>query len=64
MLILNRKVNETIVIGDNEIRVTVCGIQNGSVRLGIDAPNEILINREEVFDRIQSEVEMKGAVQP
>lgn len=54
MLILTRNLNETIVIGD-EITVTVLGIKGNQVRLGINAPKEVSVHREEVYQRIQQE---------
>lgn len=52
MLILSRKKNECIVIGDG-IRVMVAEIRGDKVRLGIEAPKDILVHRREVFDAIQ-----------
>lgn len=58
MLILTRKVEEAIYIGNNaEIKVRVLGVQGGYVRLGIDAPREISVHREEIYLRIQEEKE-------
>jgi carbon storage regulator len=54
MLVLTRKLGESITIGD-EIRVTVLGIQRKQVRLGIEAPREIVVHREEVYKEIQEE---------
>jgi len=51
MLVLTRKEGEGIVIGD-DIRVYVVEMKNGSIRLGIDAPKERTIYRQEVYDRI------------
>ncbi len=51
MLILTRKTGETITIGDN-IQIQVLSIKGGQVRIGIDAPREVLVNREEVFERL------------
>lgn len=50
MLILTRKTNESVIISDN-IRITVLGIQNGIVRLGLTAPNDVKIFREELLTR-------------
>lgn len=54
MLVLTRKVKESITIG-NEITVTVLGVKGGQVRLGIEAPRETAVNRTEVFESIVQE---------
>lgn len=54
MLILTRRLNETVMIGD-EVTVTVLGVKGGQVRLGISAPKETAVHREEVYDRIKQE---------
>jgi len=54
LLILTRKLGESITIGD-DIKVSVLGIQGRQVRLGIDAPPDIVVHREEVYVRIQAE---------
>lgn len=56
MLILTRRVGETIVINDN-IRVTVLAAKGNQLRLGIDAPSEIEVHREEIYNRIKSDEE-------
>ena len=52
MLVLSRKVNESIVIGDN-VTIVVIEVRGDRVRLGIEAPSEVSVHRKEVFDKIQ-----------
>jgi carbon storage regulator len=54
MLILTRRVGETLMIGD-EITVTIVGVNANQIRLGIEAPKEIPVHREEVYVRLQEE---------
>lgn len=54
MLILTRRVGEKIVIGEN-VTVTVLSVKGNQVRIGIDAPRNVSVNREEIFERIQKE---------
>jgi carbon storage regulator len=54
MLILTRKVNESLKVGD-DVTVTVLGIKGGQIRIGISAPLEVAVHRQEVFERIQKE---------
>lgn len=54
MLILTRRIGETLNIGDN-IEVTVLGIKGNQVRIGITAPRDVPVHRSEVLDRIQRE---------
>ncbi|MBT5559719.1 MAG: carbon storage regulator CsrA [Proteobacteria bacterium] len=54
MLILTRRVNETLNIGD-DIQVTVLGVKGNQVRIGIDAPRDVPVHREEIYQRIKKE---------
>ncbi len=54
MLILTRRVGETLVIGD-EVLVTVLGVRGNQVRIGVNAPKDVAVHREEIYQRIQSE---------
>jgi len=53
MLVLSRKLNETIVIGDN-IRVTLLGIDGDKIKLGVDAPRDVKVFREELLEATKS----------
>ena len=63
MLVLSRQRDESIIIGDN-IVVTVVDVRGGKVRLGIQAPTEIPVHRQEVYDAIQRENRRASQLQP
>lgn len=54
MLILTRKLGESVIIGDN-IKITVVEVNKQQIKLGIDAPKNIIVHREEIYDRIKEE---------
>lgn len=54
MLILTRRVGESLMIGD-EINVTVLGIRGNQVRIGVNAPKDVSVHREEIYERIKQE---------
>jgi carbon storage regulator len=60
MLILTRRVGETLIIGDGDVKFTVLGVKGNQVRLGVDAPKNVSIHREEIYQRIQKEKEEKS----
>ncbi len=55
MLVLTRSVGERLIIGDGEIKLTILDVRGNQVRLGIDAPKNIAVHREEIYLRIQDE---------
>ncbi len=54
MLILTRRISESIIVGD-DVKITVLGVKGNQVRLGIDAPKHLPVHREEIYERIQHE---------
>jgi len=61
MLILTRRVGETVIIG-NDVDVTVLAVKGNQVRLGVKVPREVSVHREEVFQRISGEQDPGGGV--
>lgn len=57
MLILTRRVGETLIVGD-DVTITVLGVKGNQVRIGVNAPKDVSVHREEIYQRIQRE---KGA---
>jgi carbon storage regulator len=60
MLILTRRVGETVMIG-NDVTVTVLGVKGNQVRIGVNAPRDVAVHREEIFERIKREEQGEGA---
>ncbi len=63
MLILTRRVGETLMVGD-DVTVTVLGVKGNQVRIGVNAPKEVAVHREEIYQRIQKEREGDAEVYP
>jgi carbon storage regulator len=63
MLILTRRVGETLKVG-NDVDVTVLGVKGNQIRIGIKAPKNVAVHREEIFERIQREAELAQRSDP
>ena len=59
MLILTRRVGETLMVGD-DVTVTVLGVKGNQVRIGVNAPKEVAVHREEIYERIKRERSPEG----
>jgi len=62
MLILTRRAGETVMIG-NDVTITVLGVKGNQVRIGINAPKDVAVHREEIFERIQGEQTTGGGAE-
>ncbi len=63
MLILTRRVGETLMIGD-DVTVTVLGVKGNQVRIGVDAPKDVAVHREEIYERIANDQVPSQATAP
>ena len=63
MLILTRRVGETVMIG-NEVTVTVLGVKGNQVRIGVNAPRDVAVHREEIYERIKREEQEGDSPRP
>jgi carbon storage regulator len=61
MLILTRRVGESIIVGD-DVTITVLGVKGNQIRLGVNAPKDLSVHREEIYQRIRRE--QRGATDP
>jgi len=59
MLILTRRVGEALMVGD-ETKIVVLGVKGSQIRLGINAPKDVMVHREEIYNKIQSDNSSKG----
>jgi carbon storage regulator len=63
MLILTRRAGETVMIG-SDVTITVLGVKGNQVRIGINAPKDVAVHREEIYERIQSEKSGESGTAP
>jgi carbon storage regulator len=59
MLILTRRVGEALMVGD-KTKIVVLGVKGSQIRLGINAPKDVMVHREEIYDKIQSDDSSEG----
>lgn len=59
MLVITRRVNETLMVGD-DVTVTVLGVKGNQIRIGVNAPKEVAVHREEIYDRIKTEKQQES----
>ena len=59
MLVLTRRVNETLMVGD-DVTVTVLGVKGNQIRIGVNAPKEVAVHREEIYERIKAEEQQRN----
>ena len=60
MLILTRRIGETLMVGD-DVTITVLGVKGNQVRIGINAPKDLAVHREEIYERVKAEGQKKVA---
>ena len=63
MLILTRRVGESVMIGD-EVTITVLGVKGNQVRIGVNAPKDVSVHRQEIYERIRKEQDDEGSGTP